>query len=405
VLFVRCIDFNSGLKMKSFLTLLLIYQSLGSTVGGHDVKPNEDIANLTIKLVQEVGRINGVVTSMQKSMKEQSERFERKIEKISVDFLATIARELKDIKENAKGQAEHVDKMIEDLVKSTDRKVEKLQSKMEVLDKSNSVLEWKMTMMSKMIDVKMNDVDKELGQRVKLSELNEAIEDEDVKIKEMKGKLDGTIKYVTSNLTRRVAENTLNLNTTTKRISQNIENLKQEQKHTDTETQKTTRELARKIKENNNNINSSGKQISMVRNEVEFQTLGLFNHLFPVGSLYLNFNGEEPPMQGYRGVVWIQLPSGYVLQTASKQDVGKRSGNQRLDGGQTNGHALSVKEMPAHKHDYTYFKVVGFHGAGKGSASVVQSTSNATTPQGGNQQHQHQLNIMNQKVMVWQRTS
>ena len=133
----------------------------------------------------------------------------------------------------------------------------------------------------------------------------------------------------------------------------------------------------------------------------EWKSRGVVDKLHPVGSIFATAHNIDPPMQGVNGVRWELLPEGYVLMTSDKNNIGKRSGAQRLDSGSTNGHALSIAEMPSHNHGYSepYYN----QAVEGGSWSRLFMRQGTTSSTGGNRPHAHRLNILNQKIMVWKR--
>ena len=135
------------------------------------------------------------------------------------------------------------------------------------------------------------------------------------------------------------------------------------------------------------------------------QKRGFLDRMFPIGSLHMTFADVQPPMNGKDGVQWELLPEGYALVTAHKGNVGTSSGGERLDNGGTNGHVLSEAEMPTHSHGYEHghWTWAKYHGGGRFLEKGLGT--HQTSSSGGNQAHSHRLNVMNQKVIVWKRTS
>ena len=130
----------------------------------------------------------------------------------------------------------------------------------------------------------------------------------------------------------------------------------------------------------------------------------LFNEMFPVGSIYITFNNQYPPLHGEHNVQWELLPEGYAVMTANIDNTGSKSNmGNRLDDGNTEGHILTIEEMPKHSHDYV--QTWTFKGLNSNNGSNHDNGIGKTSETGGNQPHSHKLKVANQKLLFWQRIS
>jgi len=163
-----------------------------------------------------------------------------------------------------------------------------------------------------------------------------------------------------------------------------------------------------KIKEIQQEFSDEGKKIGTLNKQLDqLKAKGLVDELFPVGSIHITFANMNPPKQGQYGIQWQLLPEGYALMTASSSNTGKHSGSQRLDVGYTNGHALTVTEMPSHAHTYraTWRQSITYESGSSALTYGQRVTTESTSPIGGNKAHNHKVDILNHKVMVWRRTA
>lgn len=129
---------------------------------------------------------------------------------------------------------------------------------------------------------------------------------------------------------------------------------------------------------------------------------------YPVGSLYLTVGSENPNTT--IGGTWTKL-SGYYLYADTSIN------NTSYTGKGTQGHAITVEQMPSHNHVgvYEYYskKQISNRGDGGGGRNSVNisgitgSQNNTysylyTGHTGGGQGHSH--NIATKGIYVWQRT-
>jgi len=140
--------------------------------------------------------------------------------------------------------------------------------------------------------------------------------------------------------------------------------------------------------------------------------LAVMKGIFPVGSVYITFVNKNPPFHG-AGITWEVLPEGHAVMTANCDNTGTCDPGNRLDSGKTAGHALSIAQMPSHNHAQgvdgkELWKFRGDFDLKRGPGMKVSTTlvrKDIETKRGGGQAHRHNLNISNQKLLFWRRTS
>lgn len=125
-------------------------------------------------------------------------------------------------------------------------------------------------------------------------------------------------------------------------------------------------------------------------------TRGWGQQRLPIGSIILWYGTKADVPNGWsvcdgtngtpdmRG----QLPMG----AASDDEMGTKTGQKTWSGQSTDGHALTVNEMPAHTHEYSYRN---WHDSGSDTAHYVPTNANnasgslETSSTGGGQEHSH----------------
>jgi hypothetical protein len=95
--------------------------------------------------------------------------------------------------------------------------------------------------------------------------------------------------------------------------------------------------------------------------------------LYPVGSIYLSINKTNPST--YFGGTWEQLYGGYLY--AAQSSIGKTD----YVGWGTQGHTLTVSQMPSHTHTQNSHKHHGLRHNDSGSSgdTIVVSTTYGST--------------------------
>ena len=174
--------------------------------------------------------------------------------------------------------------------------------------------------------------------------------------------------------------------------------------YTTLETDNRIEQLNTRLTEKINAVKQFAKELEDLAKLNGFKSF--VNKIFPIGAIYITHSNQTPPLHG-DGITWEVLPENCAIMTANSHNTGSTSGNKnnRLDIGNTEGHVLTIDEMPAHDHNYKTFdpydKRWSFEGGGTGIYPITPKTSKT----GGNQPHTHSLNIYNQKLMFWRRTA
>lgn len=80
----------------------------------------------------------------------------------------------------------------------------------------------------------------------------------------------------------------------------------------------------------------------------------ILNTVYPVGSLYTSFNSTSPA--NIVGGTWVQIQNCFLMAAGSSYAIGTSGGSaththtSAAHTHTTAGHALTVNEMPSHKH-------------------------------------------------------
>jgi hypothetical protein len=133
---------------------------------------------------------------------------------------------------------------------------------------------------------------------------------------------------------------------------------------------------------------------------------------YPVGTEKGFLENVTPPLQGVLGVSWTVIAEGYTTYSATTSDTGTIVNGERLDTGDTEGHALTVNELPAHSHS---FSIPTTGGGGSPQISpfqlnsdrkAIRSSGSANVEMtGSSSPHIHPLQITNIKVLIYKRMS
>ena len=110
-----------------------------------------------------------------------------------------------------------------------------------------------------------------------------------------------------------------------------------------------------------------------------------------------------PSFNNIKSIRWEVLSEGYAIITANTNNVGEKTGANRMDIGSTEGHILTIDEMPKHSHEYIKPWVFGGYPSNNGSNH--DNGTAKTSEVGGNKAHTHNLNIKIQKLLFWRRIS
>jgi len=174
--------------------------------------------------------------------------------------------------------------------------------------------------------------------------------------------------------------------------------------------------LSRRIDENSEAIDShrevSEKKMNENRGHIGMLTVqmeminirSILDKMFPVGSIYIAYDQKaKPPLSEVYGIIWKMLPEGHALISSHPKNSGTTSGSTRLDNGETNGHVLTIDEMPAHSHGYV--KPWSFKGMQSNDGGNFDNGLGSTSETGGNKPHQHSFEILNVKVVMWRRVA
>ena len=163
----------------------------------------------------------------------------------------------------------------------------------------------------------------------------------------------------------------------------------------------TVNEVDTKIEQLRTTLNNRMNQVEEIASSHNIQNT--FKNIFPVGSIYITFANQNPPLHGEYGITWEVLPENCAIMTGNSHSTGQRSGNNLLDIGTTKGHALTIDQIPAHTHGYV--KNYAGHGHQTKNGTDHDAGIGQTQSNGGGQAHSHELNIYNQKLLFWKRIS
>lgn len=120
--------------------------------------------------------------------------------------------------------------------------------------------------------------------------------------------------------------------------------------------------------------------------------------IYPVGAIYMSVSSTSPA--SLFGGTWEQIQNRFLLAAGDTYAAGKTGGEAT--------HTLTVEEMPAHRHSFTYpvscnptsEKEVNYNW---GTETVrFQSTSTETKNAGGGSAHNNMPPYL--AVYVWKRT-
>ncbi len=131
--------------------------------------------------------------------------------------------------------------------------------------------------------------------------------------------------------------------------------------------------------------------------------------IYPIGSIYMSWNSTNP--KNLFGGTWVQLKGGYLYGARTGSEVNDKGTNAVIG-----GHALTVAEMPKHRHKFVSQQWFGSQevydastgaifswksGEGTGG-STSKAYSNETIENGSGNAHTHDLSYI--AIFVWRRT-
>jgi len=137
--------------------------------------------------------------------------------------------------------------------------------------------------------------------------------------------------------------------------------------------------------------------------------------LMPVGYIWTSALNVTPPLSGQLGVTWSLIDANRCLVTSGLTTGGTIAGAQALNStlsasNNTEGHAVTIAEMPSHTHTMGIWKN---HPEGGPTAANPAGTtlgffgtnSGAINPTGSNAAHSHKLNVKSYSVVTYRRIS
>jgi len=152
-------------------------------------------------------------------------------------------------------------------------------------------------------------------------------------------------------------------------------------------------------------VGDTGKQLKDIKTNQEIVDL-----IYPIGSIFLTINKVNPGT--FLGGTWEQYYGGYLYLAQNSVD------KTNYSGWGTQGHQLTVQQMPEHYHDGVKQYYGGTEisnrgdGGGGGRNILIFNTSSSqngsyahlqTLNTGGNQSHSH--NIATCDVFCYKRTA
>ncbi len=159
------------------------------------------------------------------------------------------------------------------------------------------------------------------------------------------------------------------------------------------------------------------KEIQTLKQQLADSKIVNFKEQHPVGCIWVSYTNQAPPYQNQHNIKWELLPEGYAVMSGKADNTGKTSGANRLDTGTTDGHALTVEQMAEHYHiEGRRSENLGLaYGVVPNSAKnnvyrphlATDHTSyqSYTSKTGGSKAHNHKMNTLNVKLLLWRRTA
>ena len=110
-----------------------------------------------------------------------------------------------------------------------------------------------------------------------------------------------------------------------------------------------------------------------VRNFINEMIDNLHNAIWPVGSVYISVNDNNP--EELFGGVWEKIENAFLLGASSTHSLGSSGGEEE--------HTLSIKEMPEHAHDANVSGASFYMTRGYGSSSLSGLQAGPAFDEGG----------------------
>ena len=123
--------------------------------------------------------------------------------------------------------------------------------------------------------------------------------------------------------------------------------------------------------------------------------LGIFNAIYPVGSIYLSTTNINPST--LFGGTWQQIEDRFLLAAGQNYNAGDIGGEST--------HTLTIEEMPSHKHSVNYrsgASTGAYYGQPPFSSNSGTPSAQETDSSGGGQAHNNMPPYL--VVYVWKRT-
>lgn len=91
----------------------------------------------------------------------------------------------------------------------------------------------------------------------------------------------------------------------------------------------------------NENIETNTNNINILNDTIKT----LLDHIYPVGSIYMNVNSIDPNTT--LGGTWGRIYDRFLIGGGKDYTIGTTGGEKE--------HKLTVAEMPSHNHDFSIF--------------------------------------------------
>lgn len=143
-----------------------------------------------------------------------------------------------------------------------------------------------------------------------------------------------------------------------------------------------------------------------------------WDQVYPVGAIYMTVNSDDPSV--LFGGTWQRIKDRFLLAAGDTYSNGSTGGSAtHTPSGTVGNHALTVNELPAHRHDYTdtenraVMQDVALTTGGTNDVMLdPYGTTYQTAEKGGGLGHNHPFTGTSQNTMppyivvnVWTRTA